>query len=121
MRYLEIDTGPPSVNWKLPWWVKILQFIIPTANPDLEPLFDQTQIWWLEIDDLGEPKREIGFDSSGKAIVLGPVNGNFGFLIDAADYWGDATEDSVKAAKNFDVEWNALWPSFEMIHKRNMD
>ena len=119
MRYLEIDTGPPLRETGLPWWVKLLQLISPAGNPDLEPIIHQVQIWWLETDDNGEPLREIGFNAKGQAVVLGPVNGNTGFLIDASDDWSDSNEVSAKAAEEFNSVWNSLWPKFEELDRRN--
>ena len=115
MRYLVIDTGPPRGETSMPWWFRILRRLLPPANPDLEPYFSRTQIWWLEIDDGGMPLREIGFDEDGEAIVLGPVEGNYGFLIDASDDWSDSKEDSPEAARDFDAVWDSLWPKFKKL------
>lgn len=117
-RYLEIDTGPPTGDTKLPMWVRLLQKVLPSANPDLEQLIGQAQVWWLEVDDDGEPLREIGFDPNGQAIVLGPVEGNFGFLIDAGN-WNDSTQDSLRASREFDAVWTSLWPRFADLDERN--
>lgn len=121
MRYLEIDTGPPRGDVAKLWWVRVLTWLVPAANPDLEPYIDRTQTWWLEIDDDGQPLREIGFDARGKAIVLGPVEGNFGYLIDASDDWSDPKEDSEVAAQNFNTVWNMLWPEFERLDQSNRE
>ncbi len=119
MRYLEIDTGLPRGETTDPWWLRIIGKLLPPANPDLEPYFSRTQIWWLEIDDDGTPRREIGFDIDGQAIVLGPVGGNHGFLIDASDDWRDSDEDSPEAARDFDAVWDSLWPKFKELDERN--
>ena len=120
MRYLEIDSGSPDDEIPRPtWWMRVLMWLIPAANPDLEPYLYRTQIWWLEIDDDGLPQREIGFDVNGQAIVLGPVEGNHGYLIDASDDWSDSNKDSPEAARHFDTVWNSLWPKFEDLDRRN--
>lgn len=119
MRYLEIDTGPVITRGKIPWWEQLLRWVVPAANPDLEPYFDKVHVWWLEIEDNGEPLREIGFDENGDAIVLAPIEGNFGFLLDASDDWSDSTEDSFKAAEKFDRAWTSLWFKFEELDRHN--
>jgi hypothetical protein len=116
MKYLELDTGRSRARRPLPWWIKVLQFIIPAANPDLAPYMDRARIWWIEIDDNGLPLREIGFDPGGLAVVLGPVSGNHGFLLDSSDdtieaLVADEKLESHKAAERFDAEWNSLWTS----------
>ena len=121
MRYLEIDIGLPTTEPTLPWWEKLLRLIIPAANPDLESYYNRTQIWCLEIKDNGEPVREIGFDPTGTAIVLGPIAGNFGYLIDSSDDWSDEATDSLEAAKRFEAEWKALWPQFKETDERIRD
>jgi hypothetical protein len=118
MRYLEIKTGPWSVE-PLPWWCRILKKIIPAANPDLETYYPRTRTWWLEVSDGGKPQREIGFDVEMNPIVLGPVGSNFGFLVDSSDDWTKSTEDSVQAARDFQKTWEVLWPKFMHLEKRN--
>ncbi len=119
MRYLEINTGPVTGEWKLSWWGRLLQKVVPAASPDLEVYFDKVSVWWLEIGDDGEPLREIGFDQNGVPIVLGPVEGNYGYLIDASDDWSDSNEDSVEAAEKFEFVWTSLWPEFEELDRNN--
>ena len=86
MRYLEIDVGPWS-DKPPPWWCRILQKIIPAANPELETYYQKTRKWWLEVDDEGKPQREIGFDAEENPIVLGPIGRNYGFLVDSSVDW----------------------------------
>src|SRR5205814_1974306 len=115
-RYLEIKPGPCS-DEPLRWWCRVLQKIIPAANPDLEKLYSKTRKWWLEIDDTGKPWREIGFDADMKPIVLGPVGRNFGFLVDSSDDWSTSQEDSAEAAAGFERTWQGLWPTFAHLEK----
>jgi hypothetical protein len=119
MRYLEIDTGQPSNGMKTPLWVQFLEWILPKANPDIGSYFRNTKIWWLEVDESGLPHREIGFDANGDAIVLGPIDGNYGFLLDASDDWSNSNADSPIAAEKFEDVWVALWPKFEELDRSN--
>jgi hypothetical protein len=79
MRYLEIKTGPWPSPQTDPWWIRALVWILPSANPDVEQHILRTHFWWLEIDEDGNPLREIGFQEDGEAIVLAPVGGNWDF------------------------------------------
>ena len=116
MRYLEIKTGAWSIE-PLPWWCRILQKIIPRANPDIEKLYFQTRFWWLEVDDKNVPQREIGFDKFKKPIVLGPIGDNFGFLVDSSDDWSDSKDDSEEAKELFEKTWEELFPKFKHLEK----
>lgn len=116
MRYLEIDVGTPSKE-PLPWWCRVLEKISPKGNPDLEKYYDETRIWWLEINDKREPQREIGFDMDGNPIVLGPIGNNYGFLIDSPIDWNDSKIDSDEAAKNFEKQWAIVWDKFKHLDK----
>lgn len=119
MRYLEIKAAPWPQDPRPPWWMRLLLFIVPAGNPDLEKYYIDIEHWWLEISDAGEPLREIGFDANGKAIVLAPVEGNFGMLIDASDDWSGSDGDSIEAAERFEAVWQELWPTFSQIDRRN--
>lgn len=50
---------------------------------DLEDFYRLVRLWWVEIGERGVPQREIGFDSTGKPIVAGPVGRNKGFWTDS--------------------------------------
>lgn len=89
MKYLQIEFGNKNEPSKESLWVKVLKKIIPAANPDMEPIYQSVTKWWLEVDEGGEPKREIGFDIQGQAIVLGPIGDNHGLLVDTGKVWDD--------------------------------
>ena len=116
MRYLQIDVGPWSGK-PLPWWCRLLRKFIPAANPDIEQLYVITRKWWLEIDDNGQPQREIGFDSNNTPIVLGPVGNNYGFLVDSSTDWTGSERDSAEAEKEFEKTWQALWEKSSQLEK----
>lgn len=116
MRYIEFETGPWPAN-ELPWWYKMLQKIIPAANPDLEGYYALTRRCWVELDDVGKPRREIGFDSDGKAIVLGPIGKNYGFLVDSSVKWSDSIEGREIREKDFNETWEKLWLKFRHLAK----
>lgn len=116
MRYLEIDIG----LWPeepLSRWGRILQKVIPAANPDFEKFYPKTRKWWVEIDDEGRPLREIGFNAENKPIVLGPFGRNYGFLVDSPINWKDSEGDSVEAEKCFETAWQELLQEFYYLEK----
>jgi hypothetical protein len=114
VRYLRIGIDEPSgaPSWGGKLVHAALRALLPAANPDLEKFYDRVRVWWLEIEDTGEPNREIGFDVAGQPIVLGPVGTNVGLLIDACDDWSDSGADSPEARENFDQVWESIFPSF---------
>jgi hypothetical protein len=114
MRYIQIEVGI-SPDKPHPWWGKLLRKVLPAANPDMEQFYALTRKWWLEIDDVGKPQREIGFDSENTPIVLGPVGNNPGFLIDSSDDWKDSVGDSAEAKNEFENTWQVLWKKFSHL------
>jgi hypothetical protein len=123
MRYLRIETlrdttDPPAIPTLTRLAARALESLLPHANPDLHPLLADVCVWWLEIEDTGEPTREIGFSAAGAPIVLCPVGSNTGVLVDAADDWSTSTADSAEAAARFEATWSALWPHFAHLDDR---
>lgn len=123
MRYLRIEplrdtTDSPAIPTLTRLAARALETLLPRANPDLDPLLADVRVWWLEIEDTGEPSREIGFSAAGEAIVLGPVGSNLGVLVDACDDWSTSTADSAEAATRFEATWSALWPRFAHLDGR---
>lgn len=112
MKYLQVNTGPCP---KTPWWYPFLKRIIPSANPDLENYYFQVQYWWLEIDDNGIAKREIGFDIYKNPIVLGPVGHNYGCLVDSSEKWSNIQGESEDAQLRFDQIWEILYERFKHL------
>ena len=117
MEYTEIHTGPWG-DEPDPWWAKILKRILPAANPDFEDqLYPLTRTWWIELDDNRIAQREIGFDETGNAIVLGPVGQNYGFAVDSPGSWPATYEHCDEAARKFDEVWSKLWPTFAHLEE----
>ena len=117
MEYVEIHTGPWG-DEPDPWWAKILKRILPATNPDFEDqLYPLTRTWWIELDDNRIAQREIGFDETGDAIVLGPVGRNHGFAVDTPGRWSATYEHCDEAARKFDKVWSKLWPTFAHLEE----
>ena len=114
MRYLRIETRRSSENASGLQRAasSVLGAIMPRANPDTERLIESVRVWWLEVEDTGEPNREIGFSESGEPIVIGPIGRNVGYLVDATDDWSASTDDSPEAAADFDATWSRVHRRF---------
>lgn len=97
---------------KMVIWV--LSHIIPKDNPDFENEYDNVTKWWLEIEDNGLPSREIGFDINGKAIVIGPISGNFGLVTDSPMKF-----DRELNEKHIENEFQIVWRKFEDEFEKN--
>ena len=115
MNYIEIEINPISEH-EASLLEKMIERLIPSANPDISHLIHEVKFWWLESDDSGLPTREIGFNRNREPIVLAPVGKNIGFLIDSSDNWLNYSEHCEQVAKQFDQVWNALWPQFEKFN-----
>ena len=64
-------------------FARILTKILPSANPDFEDKIFEVQYWLLELDsETGIPKREIGLNKKGQAILKMPFKRNYGFWTD---------------------------------------
>ena len=83
---------------------KLLQKLLPSANPDFEKKYQNVVKWYLEIDDSGKPTREIGIDTKEKTIVIGPYQGNRGLWPDSLVILEPKDYDSL-AKTDFETEW----------------
>src|SRR5688500_15041791 len=64
--------------------VKLLTFWIPRASPDYETNLGQIKYWYIEVDkNTGTPQREIGFDTTNRAILFAPTDKNYGLWTDS--------------------------------------
>ena len=93
---------------RLPWLLRVLQRVLPAANPDIEPLFFQAELWWIEVDGVGVPQREIGFDIHGEPIFAAPFGRTYGFWTDSPVTIALAEHDAVDAAA-FDATWQSFF------------
>lgn len=105
----------------MPWWGKLLQKIIPAANPDLEHLYEETITWWLEVDENGEPQREIGFNKENEPIVLGPIGENYGLLVDTGKAWDNWEYEKPELKNEFEFIWNKIWKDFEHLNTKGVN
>lgn len=92
------------------WKVKLIRFIfffIPMANPDNDKKLHLVEKWVLEVDDTGQPLREIALGESDEPLFSAPNDRNFGF-------WTDNTflfkkDELEEIDKNyFETRWKQL-------------
>jgi hypothetical protein len=66
-----------------PAWLQILKRVLPAANPDFDDRIRDIQYWWIEVNEQGQPQREIGFSGNDQAVMAMPLGENCG-------YWADS-------------------------------
>jgi hypothetical protein len=77
--------APPTKNSSAPnWLVRIVQAVVPAANPHFASLYPQVRSWLVEVNDDGTPEREVGLDAQGLPLVAGPVGPNMGYWTDGS-------------------------------------
>ena len=110
MRVIEttLGTGPwtaRSHNWLQRAIVRLLYAVIPAANPNFEGSYEKVRRWWIEIDELGTPQRELGFNEGGEVIVAGPIGRNNGFFTDSNATFSLEDGQGIEQTR-FEAEWS---------------
>ncbi len=83
MRYIcyELDEDPEgSLNWYECLQYKLTKKLESKLNPDFNEKYDDVIYWWLELDKNAIAVREIGFNSDGIPLVIGPYKKNKGIF-----------------------------------------
>ena len=110
MHYVATSLGVPMprIGWRERLAYSLLWFI-PRANPNNEPLYPRVSRWFLELDETGQPVREIGLDASGTPLFSAPNKRNFGFFTDSSAKF--SATDLVPIDKDeFQSLWEAVSP-----------
>ncbi len=84
---------------------RLLQKLLPAANPDFEKLYQSVVKWYLEIDETGKPIREIGIDAKESTIVIGPWRRNRGLWTDSP-VLSEAKNYTSLPKTDFENKWN---------------
>jgi len=93
--------------------VRVLETIIPKANPDFEGKIGDVNEWLIEINEETEiPDREIGVDNRGQTIMIMPFGDNYGYWTDNNLKLNDF-RDIFNATNIPDKEFNDRWDGFE--------
>ena len=95
------DFRTPGRRKKL---IRALLFFVPAANPDTEPLFPRVKKWFLEVDDVGVPLREVAVDEEGRVLFRMPDDRNYGFWTDSPVTLSEGVLDAI-TAEEFEVLW----------------
>lgn len=87
---------------------KILDWVVPRANPTLEGNIDKVSVWYVEYDTSEDyTNREIGLDVDGNVIFKAPYEDNLGYWVD-----NDLTFEDYKEFNPQSVsaeEFGTLW------------
>jgi len=70
-----------------------LSKLLPNTNPDFDEQYPNVSYWWLELNSLGTPIREIGFNPGNSPIVAGPIGRNRGVLTDSNTRFENSVDD----------------------------
>ena len=91
---------------------KILEFLLPQANPDFDHLYLLVETWYIEYDEIDEQDgayREVGRDAYGRIIVKDPDERNSGFWSDTNmginDYIKQMHAEYI-SKEEFEAVWN---------------
>jgi hypothetical protein len=99
-----MDSSPPG------WFVRLLQCVLPAANPDLERFYGDVAVWHVEIErGTGQPLREVGLDSGQRVLVIGPWRNNHGFIVDCCHTFVPAEYPQI-TQEQFEHEWQSFDP-----------
>lgn len=90
---------------------RALRTMVPSASPDFEKAYADVRHWWIEVDDAGVPKRELGFSATEQTIVAGPIGRNLGFWTDSPMVFDDTIYEEV-SGEAFEDEWVAFQQGF---------
>ncbi|NQY21967.1 MAG: hypothetical protein HRT40_11800 [Campylobacteraceae bacterium] len=85
--------------------VRLVYSLVPNANPRYKHHYHLINEWYIEFDDNGNAKREIGIDSKGKVILASPFKQNPGFWIESKMNIEDVKNEEISSEK-FTILWN---------------
>lgn len=109
MRIARFGPWRPPTGWQR-LVERGLRAVLAEDIPDLDPAYEHVTYWWLEVSDVGQVTREIGFDPSGRAVVAAPLGDNLGIFTDA-DHAPDGLGESVSVTE-FERVWSHLSSRF---------
>ena len=115
MKYLrfKFDLGPiPKYSFFEKILIKLMEIVIPKANPDFEESYHYVETWYIEYDETCENDgvcREIGRDVLGRIIFKTPDDRNYGFWADYNGGLNDYIEEmhaEFISQEEFESTWN---------------
>jgi hypothetical protein len=87
--------------------VEFLKRLLPAANPDFDHRIREVQYWWVEVNDQGQPQREIAFAKNGQAIAAMPLGRNYGFWTDSQMVFEASGYEEVTYS-DFERQWSIV-------------
>ncbi|MBQ6208921.1 MAG: hypothetical protein IJK42_04000 [Prevotella sp.] len=87
---------------------RILEMLLPKANPDFNGLYHQVKTWYVEYDiEKQHTNREVGTDDDGHVIVKAPFGRNLGLWVD--EELNDDDYKRLGATAISSIEFETLW------------
>jgi len=105
--YIQFEEQVDKETFKKVFFVRILERILPKANPDFEDKIDEVRCWLLEFDsETGKVQREIGLDKEGHIVLKAPFRENYGFWTDSPCLFSKDSFKAIEISKdNFEDSW----------------
>ena len=86
---------------------------LPRANPGYDSKLKFVRRWLIEFPDGDMPDREIGLDGSGRPVLSGPGDKDYGFWLDTGMNYKDFEGDSI-TPQEFEECWKR---AIELQHR----
>ena len=90
----------------------VLKRLLPQANPTFETIYPKVTEWLIEFDSENNyTNREVGLDTMGCTVAIGPYQNDLGFWTDTDLTLADFKSHfscSIISPQYFEARWNAF-------------
>ena len=76
------------------------------TNTKNDEFLDLIEYWWIELNERGEPKRELGFDGTNEIIYAAQAGKDKGLWIDSNMYFEKPDDFNKVTQMAFELKWN---------------
>jgi hypothetical protein len=101
-------TYKSTKSWRARLFCTIF-FFIPRANPNNEKLYYLVKKWLLELDENGQPQREIALDANELPLFCSPTETDFGLWTDSNNLFQKNDIDPI-SKEFFEATWKVINP-----------
>jgi hypothetical protein len=103
-RCVSVKHGPWAPPGKFDRFLEVLHF--PKSDQRFHSVAGKITDWWLELNELGQPQREIAFDAQGNALYISPYRADIAIFVND----GCPPEEVLVEvdAQSFEREWQAM-------------
>lgn len=71
-----------------------------------DEFLDLIQYWWIELSEVGEPVRELGFDTADEIIYAAEAGKDKGLWVDSNMYFEKPDDFDKVTQMAFELKWN---------------